>query len=255
MDWVSPLATIAGVLAGGWIGSRSGERAKVRDLRVDRYAKLLRLIDEGNDAFAAILGVLAAPAAVPSPQEWSAAVAPHGEALANAASSTRWHVAELSLFASRSVSDRTDDILGQWRQMATILADLPLPDPTPNVNGGAAQQAPASTPEPSPPEPSPPEPSNEAPEHESPPAPPWPPPEVVKAGEHFAKAEAGWREELAQLRWRLVGAMRADLGLGSLAKSRVLAQRVRARLQRRRAGSGLQPAVAEEGSEQLAASD
>jgi hypothetical protein len=111
VEWVSPFLALAGVFAGSWLTRQSGETAWLRETRIDRYTKLLLELDKFVDSFDEFFQTLATPEAFASRAEWDAAKDERADAVSKASDGVRWTCAEVSLFASRRVSDCTSQML------------------------------------------------------------------------------------------------------------------------------------------------
>jgi hypothetical protein len=143
VEWLTPLATLLGVWLGGWLTHAAGEEKWVREARLDRYSRLLRQVDKIVEAIDDFLEVRASPQQYSSEEEWQAESDKRGATLGQEVSEMKSAAAEVSLFASKRVSDAAALFLDQLAQFLSALAEAhSASEPTadPSTNGLRAEQ-------------------------------------------------------------------------------------------------------------------
>jgi hypothetical protein len=124
VEWLAPIVGLAGVFLGARLAARSGETTWLRDLRIDRYVRLIQQVDEGNRVYDKILEVLATPEAYASAVEWSAAINEASDEILRLSDEVRRSSSELSLFASPVVAERVGHVLDGWYQANDAIGQL-----------------------------------------------------------------------------------------------------------------------------------
>jgi hypothetical protein len=236
---LSPIGALVGVFLGAWLSRASSETTWLKERRIDRYTGLLEAVDLGNRKLRDVLTALASPARFPSRREWDAHVEGEARALEEATAKVVVLSSEVSLFASKRVSDAAVAVLDGWNKILGALsverAPMPVPAESPQSSPIAPEtlaqielQRPSEDPDAEtlgavPPT----ENSDEMTEAES-----WPAPEALDAAAVYEEARADVEAGLTGLRGILVQQLRADLGVDQLSVFRRGLLWVRARLGR-----------------------
>jgi hypothetical protein len=112
------------VLVGARLAARTTEATKLREVRIERYLDLIRLVASFNLAFDRVLALMGSQAKFQSADEWNTEFASALAEVNEITSKVRDASNELSLFTSSGVSKALTDILEAWGQMLTGLRDL-----------------------------------------------------------------------------------------------------------------------------------
>src|SRR5215212_6841820 len=118
---VAPILALAGVLVGARLTSRSQEVTWLRDLRLDRYMRMLQQIDATNEAFDGLFETLSTPEAFPDKDAWESDLNEKADTISSLSEQMNRDASEFSLFSSGSVRSVTHEVLTGYRDILSSI--------------------------------------------------------------------------------------------------------------------------------------